>query len=224
MHILELNKITKSYSSGGAGIRILEDLDLVLIKGEVCSVIGQSGCGKSTLLQIAGLLDSPDTGSVTIDQIDFSYASDQERTIARRSKLGFIYQFHHLLPEFTALENLLIPQMILGRGVDLAKKRAKAMLEALHLSDRMNHLPSQLSGGEQQRVAIGRGIINQPKLLLADEPTGNLDPENASMVMEMLLKMSKALNLTVLLVTHNLELARQTDRVLALKNGKLIRV
>lgn len=224
MHVLELSKISKSYRSGSSTLSVLDGLDLTLKPGEICSIIGQSGCGKSTLLQIAGLLDNPDSGSITINGVNFSKASDVERTVARRSMLGFVYQFHHLLPEFTALENLLIPQMILGKKIDFAKKYAKAMLAALGLENRINHLPSQLSGGEQQRIAIGRAIINQPKLLLADELTGNLDPENAAMVMEILLKMSRALKLTVMLVTHNWDLACQTDKVMLLKDGKLAQV
>lgn len=222
MNILELKSVTKSYGLGNSKLSVLKDVNFVLPEGQVCSIVGQSGCGKSTLLQIVGLLDNPDSGQVLLSGVDLSIASDYERTAARRTMLGFIYQFHHLLPEFTALENLLIPQVIAGKDIKLARVHAKAMLAALGLAQRADHMPAQLSGGEQQRIAIGRGVINQPKLLLADEPTGNLDPENASMIIELLLKMSKALNLSVLLVTHNLEMARSTDRVVTLKGGALV--
>lgn len=222
MNILELKGVTKSYGSGNSKLSVLRDVNFALPVGQVCSIVGQSGCGKSTLLQIIGLLDNPDSGQVLLGGTDFSVAGDYARTTARRSMLGFIYQFHHLLPEFTAVENLLIPQVIAGKNSKLAKKHAKAMLAALGLTEREDHMPAQLSGGEQQRIAIGRGVINQPKLLLADEPTGNLDPKNANLIIELLLKMSKALNLSVLLVTHNLEIAHSTDRVMALKNGTLV--
>ncbi len=224
MDVLELKNINKSYKSGSDTISVLKDLTLSLTKGEICSIVGQSGCGKSTLLQIAGILDNPDSGSILINGLDFTSTSDFQRTTARRSMVGFVYQFHHLLPEFTALENLIIPQLIIGKREDSAVKYGLAMLSALGLESKKNNIPAQLSGGEQQRVAIGRAIINQPKLLLADELTGNLDPENASMIIELLIKMSKSLNLTVMLVTHNMDLAKRTDRIMELKAGKLVKV
>ncbi len=222
MTMLELKQVSKSYRSAAGELKILDKLDFSLNEGEVCAVVGYSGSGKSTLLQVSGLLDSIDEGQIIINGIDYSAADDYDRTLARRSKLGFVYQFHHLLPEFTAFENLLIPQLINGIKQSTAKDNSMAMLKAFGLEHRAGHIPAKLSGGEQQRVAIARAVINQPKLLLADELTGNLDPENASSVINLLIKMSRALKLTVLLVTHNWELARQTDRIMLLKKGKLL--
>lgn len=223
-NVLELRGIYKSYCSGNSKINILDDLEFSMPEGEICAILGQSGCGKTTLLQIIGLLDKPDSGKIVIKGDDFGQAEPRQRTLARRTKLGFIYQFHHLLPDFTALENLIIPQIILGKDEGEADKDANEMMSSLGLQGRVDHFPAQLSGGEQQRVAIARGIINQPDLLLADEPTGNLDPQNASMISNLLIKIVRSLNLSMLLVTHSMDLAKKADRIMLLQDGKLRQV
>lgn len=219
---LKLNNISKAYQQGSQKLSILNEVSFELNKGETVALIGPSGCGKTTMLQICGLLDNADSGEVLINGKATAKFSDDEKTATRKTELGFIYQFHHLLPEFTALENVIIPQMINGNNKKMAAKRAKYLLDKMGLKNRINHRPSELSGGEQQRVAIARALANSPALLLADEPTGNLDPETAANVFAILTDMVKEISLATLIVTHNPELAKKMDRVITIQNGRLI--
>jgi lipoprotein-releasing system ATP-binding protein len=221
-NILTLSCITRIYEQAGEQLSVLKSLNLEIRAGEVVALVGQSGSGKTTLLQIAGLLDNPSSGLVEICGEDLSNASDKKRTLARRKYLGFVYQFHHLLPEFSALENVVLPQMIAGVSKVAAEKKARELLGELGLWERLSHRPARLSGGEQQRVAIARALANDPALVLADEPTGNLDPKTADGVFAMLLKLAKERGGAALVATHNLELAHQMDRVVHLENGTLI--
>jgi lipoprotein-releasing system ATP-binding protein len=213
---LKLTDISKVYSRAEESISILKNLNLEVKAGEVVALVGQSGSGKTTLLQIAGLLDTPTSGQVSICGEDLSTASDKKRTLARRKYLGFVYQFHHLLPEFSALENVVLPQMIAGVAQKEAEKKAKELLGELGLSARLTHRPARLSGGEQQRVAIARALANSPALILADEPTGNLDPQTAGEVFAMFMRLAKERGQAALVATHNLELAGRMDRVINL--------
>lgn len=183
--------------------------------------MGPSGAGKTTFLQIAGLLDTPDCGEILINDIDASKANDEIRTNLRKNHIGFVYQSHHLLPEFSALENVAMPLFIQKEDRDTALKKAKEILDEVGLFDRLNHLPSELSGGQQQRVAVARAIVTKPSVLLADEPTGNLDSENANLVFELILKLSQRHQISSLIVTHNLELAKRLDRIVHIKDGKI---
>lgn len=219
--VLTLKNIARVYQQGDRQLTVLQHLDLTVNQGEVVAMVGPSGSGKSTLLQIAGLLDSPTSGEIILNDKVMSIASDRERTLARRTHIGFIYQMHHLLPEFSALENVMLPQLIAGVAKDVAQEKAAKLLEELGLSERINHRPAKLSGGEQQRVAIARALANNPELLLADEPTGNLDPETAEVVFTMLMRMAKEKKLAVLVATHNFDLARRMDRSVRLENGAL---
>jgi lipoprotein-releasing system ATP-binding protein len=219
---LTLKDVSKSYKQGKDKLVILDKASLEIAEGEVVALVGPSGSGKTTLLQIAGLLDNADCGKVIIRGNDYTHANDAARTITRLREIGFIYQFHHLLPEFSALENVVIPQMIAGIKKRDAQMRAHEVLKFLGLNKRESHRPSELSGGEQQRVAIARAIVNRPSILLADEPTGNLDPHTAKIVFDLLLETARAAGLSVLMVTHNLELARKVDRAVTLQDGKII--
>lgn len=221
MAILSLSKVAKSFVQGHNKIGILKNATFTLNKGEICSLVGPSGCGKSTLLHICGLLEKPSSGKIVIDDVDCSKFSDVRATQIRGEKIGFIYQFHHLLPEFTALENVMMPLLIAGNPRAKAEKEAREMLHEFSLSHRINSIPSELSGGEQQRVAIARALIHHPKILLADEPTGNLDEQNADVVFAQFLKIAKNKKVAVLMVTHNLELAKKTDRILTINNGTI---
>ena len=208
-------------AAGSRRLEVLRGVDLTIKAGEIVALVGPSGAGKSTLLHIAGLLEKPDSGQVVLDRHDYSQAGEAARTQARRAYLGFVYQFHHLLPEFNALENIVLPQMIAGLSRRQAGARALDLLRMVGLEARANHRPAKLSGGEQQRVAIARAIANVPRLLLADEPTGNLDPGTAGHVFEQLRSIAKAAGLAALVATHNLDLAGQMDRVLTLREGHL---
>jgi lipoprotein-releasing system ATP-binding protein len=190
--------------------------------GETVALLGPSGAGKSTLLHIAGLLERPDSGAVILNDVDCVALSDNEQTRMRRMDVGFVYQFHHLLPEFSALENVELPQLILGVGREQATTRAKQLLASLGLEERWDHRPAELSGGEQQRVAIARAVANDPKVLLADEPTGNLDPHTAERVFEELLRLVRDEGVAAVVATHNLDLAARMDRVLRLVDGLLV--
>ncbi len=190
--------------------------------GQAVALVGPSGAGKSTLLHIAGLLESPNSGRVILNGRDCAALSEAERTRLRRQSIGFVYQFHQLLPEFSALENVMIPQMILGKSRKEATTRARALLSGLGLSDRVDHRPAELSGGEQQRTAICRGLANEPKLLLADEPTGNLDPTTSEYVFTELIESIRAQGVAALIATHNMDLASRMDRTLKLENGRLV--
>ncbi len=220
-NILELKNITRTYKQPDSSLTVLSDLNLTVKKGEVVALVGQSGSGKTTLLQIAGLLDNPTNGEVIISGEDVSAANDKKRTQMRRKNIGFIYQFHHLLPEFSALENVIIPQMIAGVARTSAEEKAKELLTSLGLKDRFSHRPAKLSGGEQQRVAVARALANSPQIILADEPTGNLDPKTADGVFAMFMDMAKRTGQAALVATHNIELAKRMDRIVHLEGGIL---
>ena len=220
--ILKLENITRRYREGEGQLEIFSGLNLTVHAGEIVALVGQSGAGKSSLLHIAGLLEAPTSGEITIEGVAASALPDAERTRIRRDRLGFVYQAHHLLPEFSALENVVLPQMIAGTSRTDAAKEAARLLDMLGLGQRLSHRPAQLSGGEQQRVAIARALANKPKLLLADEPTGNLDPRTAGGVFEALIQITRAEGLGALIATHNFELASRMDRALLLHQGKLI--
>lgn len=217
--VLELKNVSRSFEQGGVQLDILKNTNLAIARGEVVALLGPSGSGKTTLLQIAGLLENPTSGQVFINGDLVTSTSDANRTALRRTKIGFVYQFHHLLSDFTAIENLLLPQYIFGASKEEARVRAMKLLESVGLEKRAEHYPSQLSGGEQQRVAIARGLVNRPALLLADEPTGNLDPKTAEAVFQILMETIRSLKIGALVVTHNHELAGRMDRILQLKNG-----
>lgn len=220
--ILNLSGITRTFHQGEMTLEVLKAVDLVIQPGEVVALVGPSGAGKSTLLHIAGLLEKADEGSVQIGGAEGTKLSDDARTKLRRGKVGFVYQYHHLLPEFTARENIMIPQIINGLDGSEAGQRADQLLETLGLIDRAQHRPGKLSGGEQQRVAIGRALANGPDLLLADEPTGNLDPDTADGVFDLLMKLAKGIGLSALIATHNPDLAARMDRTLRLSEGHLV--
>jgi len=219
---LRLEQLERAYAQGERLIEVLKGATASFYPGEAVALLGPSGAGKSTLLHIAGLLEQPDRGAVIIDGINCGTLGDAERTRMRRAEIGFVYQFHHLLPEFSALENVVLPQLILGLSRSEAESRAMELLEALGLGERADHRPAQLSGGEQQRVAIARAVANGPKFLLADEPTGNLDPHTADRVFEQLLSLVRQSGVAALIATHNLDLAARMDRTLRLVEGILV--
>ncbi len=220
--VLALEGIEKCYNRGKPGeVRVLRGAGLHVGRGEVVALVAPSGAGKSTLLHIAGLLDTPDAGHVRLLGREMGGLSDRRRTAARRGEVGFIYQFHHLLPEFTALENIVLPQLANGTAQGAARARAEELLGRVGLTARADHRPAQLSGGEQQRVAFCRALANAPALLLADEPTGNLDPDTAAHVFQVLMEIVRETGLSALIATHNHGLARQMDRVLHLEHGRV---
>jgi lipoprotein-releasing system ATP-binding protein len=219
---LVLRGVERVYRGDAGELPVLLGADLTVRSGEIVALVAPSGAGKSTLLHVAGLLDRPDGGSVLIEGRDAGGLPDAARTVIRRDTIGFVYQFHHLLPEFSALENVVLPQMIAGRSRRLAEDRAKALLTMFGLAPRLGHLPGKLSGGEQQRVAIGRALANRPKLLLADEPTGNLDVATAERVFAELLAIVRDHGLAALIATHNPELAARMDRTVTLHEGRLV--
>ncbi|MEH6754586.1 MAG: ABC transporter ATP-binding protein [Alphaproteobacteria bacterium] len=218
---LELKRVTRTFNQGGREIAVLREAGMSLARGEIVALVGPSGAGKSTLLHIAGLLERPASGDVVITGENCADMPESERTRLRREALGFVYQFHHLLPEFSALENVMLPQMIAGVNKSTARERAGELLEMVGLSDRATHRPGELSGGEQQRIAIARSVSNAPSVLLADEPTGNLDPETAGAVFGQMLKLVRGVGLGALVATHNLELASKMDRILQLRDGHI---
>jgi lipoprotein-releasing system ATP-binding protein len=220
--VLRLEAITRRYKEGEGQLEVFSGLDLSLRAGEIVALVGQSGAGKSSLLHIAGLLEAPTSGEIHVEGVAASRLPDAERTRIRRSTIGFVYQAHHLLPEFNALENVVLPQMIAGRSRAEAAKEGERLLTVLGLGQRLTHRPSQLSGGEQQRVAIARALANNPRILLADEPTGNLDPRTAGGVFDALIAITRAQGLAALIATHNFELASRMDRALLLHQGKLV--
>lgn len=221
--VLRLTNIKKHFDSKEGPIEILKDINISIKKSEFISLIGPSGSGKTTLIQIAGLLDNPTSGTVLINQIDASNASDQQRTELRKNHIGFVFQFHHLLPEFSVIENVALPLLIRGYKKEQALLESMELLKKIGLSEKSNCRPTELSGGGKQRVAIARAIITKPSLILADEPTGNLDSSMSMIVFELLKDLTKNFNLACLLVTHNLELAKKTDYRWMLKNGELIK-
>jgi len=219
--VLYLSGISRIYTQGDNKINVLKNIDLNINRGEIVSLIGSSGSGKSSLLHIAGLLEQPDAGDIAINGVKFSKMNDLERTVSRRHSIGFIYQFHHLLSDFSAIDNVIIPMMIAGQDKSYSQERAMMLLSKLGLDDRKDHLPSQLSGGEQQRVSIARAIANKPDLLLADEPTGNLDAKTADIVFDQFISLARQENMSVLLATHNNKLSEKSDRVISIQNGEL---
>ncbi len=218
---LRLVGIRRGFDQGGRRLQILNGASLAIAPGELVSLVGPSGSGKSTLLHIAGLLEPPDSGEVRIAGRACGGLSDSERTAIRRNALGFVYQFHHLLPEFSAQENIMLPQMLARRSRAEAMERARVLLDRVGLAERRGHWPGQLSGGEQQRVAIARALANRPQVLLADEPTGNLDPDTSERVFDELLALVREENLAALIVTHNAEIAKRTDRTVTLHGGRI---
>jgi len=221
-NVLQVGGITKSYNAGKPNeVTVLQGADLTVEPGEVVALVAPSGAGKSTLLHIAGLLDSPDAGTVAINGTDMTDLSDRKRTAVRRSEVGFIYQFHHLLPEFTALENIVLPQLANGVADDMARDRARDLLSRVGVDSRADHRPAALSGGEQQRVAFCRALANKPSLLLADEPTGNLDPDTSDRVFDALMELVRGTGLSAVIATHNLDLAARMDRTVRMSAGTL---
>jgi lipoprotein-releasing system ATP-binding protein len=218
---LILRSVWRRFEQGGGTLEVLRGADLTIGKGELVALVGPSGAGKSTLLHIAGLLERPSEGEVIIAGEQAGSLNDTERTLLRRAHLGFVYQYHHLLPEFTAAENVVLPQMINGVSRRQGLVRARELLAAMGLEPRMGHQPGQLSGGEQQRVAICRALANRPALLLADEPTGNLDPNTSETVFQELLRLVRTEGLSALIATHNPELAKRMDRMITLRDGLL---
>lgn len=217
-----MKKVVKSFKQGSQTLEVLRGVDLEIMPGEIVALIGPSGSGKSTMLQIAGLLDKPTKGEILLDDMKCSKLGDGMRTALRRDYLGFVYQYHNLLADFDATENVMLPLLIAGVRTRDAREKAQWLLERLGLAKRMKHRPAELSGGEQQRVAIARALANTPKLLLADEPTGNLDPKTAENVFLELLAIVKETGLSALIATHNFELADKMDRKVSLKDGKLL--
>jgi len=219
---LELREVRRIFKQAGTELRVLNGVDLVLYPGKVTALVGPSGAGKSTLLHIAGLLERPNGGVVLIGGEDCSSLSEERRTLLRRSHIGFVYQFHHLLPEFSALENIMLPQMIAGVARRRARGKAAELLDRVGLGPRAGHRPARLSGGEQQRVAIVRALANDPEILFADEPTGNLDHITGKSVLDTLLDLVRRTGLAALIATHNLDLARRLDRIVGLEEGRLV--
>ncbi len=217
--VLQVRGLRRTYASGGRSLEVLRGADLAVASGEIVGLVGPSGSGKSSLLHAAGLLEQPTAGTILIEGRDCSVLSERMRTRIRLDIIGFVYQFHHLLPELTALDNVALPAMIAGIGRPEARERARALLEYLGLADRLQHQPAQLSGGEQQRVAVARALANAPRLLLADEPTGNLDPATSRGVFATLKRVVRQSGVAALVATHNLDLARGMDRVLEIRDG-----
>ncbi|NAZ35917.1 ABC transporter ATP-binding protein [Rubellimicrobium sp. CFH 75288] len=221
--VLRLREVRKTYNPGRSNaVEVLRGVDLSLIRGEVVALVAPSGAGKSTLLHIAGLLDAPDEGQVLLEGEDMTHEGDRRRTLARRDRIGFVYQFHHLLPEFSAAENVVLPQLAAGRRRSEADARTRDLLERVGVFARADHRPAALSGGEQQRVAFCRALANRPRLLLADEPTGNLDPATSERVFDALMDLARSEGLAALVATHNLALAARMDRVVRLEKGRVV--
>jgi len=223
-NILELNNVFHSFIQGNTTIDVLKDINISLPSNCIAGLVGESGTGKSTLLQIAGLLESPQKGQVQINEVNTSTLNNYDRTLLRRNNIGFVYQNIHLLPEFSALENVIIPQKLLNITSVVAKEKAISLLSTMKLENRLHHRPSSLSGGEQQRVAIARALINEPDLIIADEPTGNLDNNSAKTVIQLLFNSLRKTNSTALIATHNNELARKMDILFKIDKGKIIKL
>lgn len=217
--ILKANNISKSFKEGSNKVDVLLGSSFSISKGEMVSFIGPSGCGKTTLLQICGLLDCPSNGDLYINDIKTTHLKDKEKTIIRRNNIGFVYQMHNLFPEFSAIENVLLPAIINKKNL---KKEAELLLDKLGLFDKRNNMPSELSGGEKQRVAIARALINKPSLILADEPTGNLDDKNSFNVMDLFLNLVKEFDISLFMVSHNRDLSKLCDRILTVKDKKIV--
>lgn len=219
--VLQLSSVVRTYRTGALEVDVLKGVDLSLHRGELVGLVGPSGSGKSTLLHTAGLLEKPDEGDVFLDGENCLKLNDRQRTLMRRTRLGFVYQFHHLLPEFTAVDNVAAPLYLSGVKKTEARERAEDLLERMGLSHRLKHQPMEMSGGEQQRVAIARALANRPKVLIADEPTGNLDTHTTGSVFQQLIEIGRNEGLAMLIATHNLALTKYMDRVLTLEDGKL---
>lgn len=222
--VLELIEARRTFHQGTRELHVLNGASARIMPGQAVALVGPSGAGKSTFLHIAGLLETPDGGEVRVNGRDCSQMSDDERTRVRRAEMGFVYQFHQLLPEFSALENVMLPQLIQGRSKGQARDRAAELLTGLGLGERLDHRPAELSGGEQQRTAIARALANAPRLLLADEPTGNLDPKTSEHVFVELVHMIERTGVGALIATHNMDLARRMHRVLRMDSGRLVEV
>ena len=217
--VMSVRDIKKTFVEGGQPLKILRGGGFDLYRGEIVALVGQSGSGKSTLLQCVGLLDKPTAGDIFINGMPVDKISEETRTILRRQKIGFVYQKHNLLSDFTALENVVLPMMANGISENIAQNRAIKLLKSANVAHRESHFPSEMSGGEQQRVAIARAIANSPEILLADEPTGSLDPEHATMVFDLLLDLVRKSKMSMLFVTHDMNLAKRADRIITIKNG-----
>jgi len=222
MPVLELVELRRSFHQGPRAIHVLDGASATLMPGQAVALVGPSGAGKSTLLHIAGLLETPDSGQVVVNGRDCSRMDDGARTRVRRAEMGFVYQFHQLLPEFSAVENVMLPQLIQGRRDRDARARATELLTGLGLAERLDHRPAELSGGEQQRTAIARALANAPRLLFADEPTGNLDPATSEHVFHEFIGLIERTGVAALIATHNMELARRMHRVLRMEAGQLV--
>jgi lipoprotein-releasing system ATP-binding protein len=221
-HGLELRDVRRVFKQARSSLEVLHGASFKVSGGEIVALVGPSGAGKSTLLHIAGLLERPDGGEVLIDGEPCLTKTDTQRTALRRRAIGFVYQYHHLLPEFSALENVVLPQMIAGVSKAKAKEKAAALLDSVGLSERASHRPARLSGGEQQRAAMARGLANDPSILLADEPTGNLDPDTADGVFAQLMHLVRDGGLAAVIATHNMDLAQRMDRILRLEHGRIV--
>ncbi len=219
-YIIQIKNLTKIFGDG-VDIKALDGVDLNIEQGEFLAIVGPSGSGKSTLLNQIGILDTPTSGTILLDGIDITKMSDKQRSITRNKQLGFIFQYHHLLPDFNALENVMMPMLISGVKRSEARKTASKMLEEVGLSDRMKHRPNQLSGGQNQRVAIARALVNKPSIVIGDEPTGNLDSKSSDTIYELLRKLNREHNQTFILVTHDERMAAKTDRIIRLVDGKI---
>jgi len=222
--LLRAEQISKSYGEGAQAIHVLENLDLTLHRTERVAIVGESGIGKSTLLHILGTLDRPTSGTVLLDGVDFVALPEPELAALRNREIGFIFQFHHLLPDFTALENVMMPGMVASLSWGEARRRAEEMLQRVGLSERLTHRPGELSGGERQRVAVARALVLRPRVVLADEPTGNLDPQTGDSVLQLLLALNHEMGITMAVVTHSEKLAAAMDRTLRLTGRKLVTV
>ncbi|MDP1678477.1 MAG: ABC transporter ATP-binding protein [Bacteroidota bacterium] len=221
--MLEIKNIHKQYYTGISNqLNVLKGISLSINSGEIISVVGQSGAGKSTLVHILGLLDRPSKGEIIFDDKDVTNLSDEQISKIRNLNIGFVFQFHHLLPEFTALENVMMPALIAGKNGKEEMSKAKSLLNEVGLSHRENHRPNELSGGEQQRVAVARSLMNSPKIIFADEPSGNLDAENAEKLHDLLFNLRTKYNQTFVIVTHNKDLANRSDRIITLSNGIIV--
>ncbi|NRA73357.1 MAG: ABC transporter ATP-binding protein [Rickettsiales bacterium] len=219
--LLQAKLLGKSFKQGTKIIQVLKDANFELFENEIVALVGPSGCGKTTFLHVIGLLDLPDNGDIIIDDKNFVKVSDKQRTLYRRNNIGFVYQSHNLLNDFTALENVILPLRLHRISIKEGRKHAENLLRKLGLHNRADHYPTQLSGGEQQRVAIARSLVHDPKIILADEPTGNLDQDNATKVLNLLFTTMRKLKKSLVIVTHNNEIAKLADRVVTIKNGKL---
>ncbi|RNI15337.1 ABC transporter ATP-binding protein [Methanohalophilus sp. RSK] len=219
-NIIEIRGLEKVYGDG-VEVKALDGLDLDVKKGEFLSIVGPSGSGKSTLLHMIGILDTPTKGTILIDGQDVTSMDDRQRSSARNKLLGFIFQYHHLLPDFTALENVMMPLLIAGKKKGEATREAEKLLNEVGLKDRLHHFPGQLSGGQNQRVAVARALVNQPKIVIGDEPTGNLDSHSSDKVYELLRKLNREFDQTFILVTHDENMARKTDRIVRIVDGKI---